>query len=90
MRHSASTAGWFGVQALAALCLTPGLQACATCFGRSDSALAEGMNLGILFLLGVILSVLTAFAAFIIYLARRSALLVPGPHPSAAPKEATP
>jgi hypothetical protein len=47
--------------------------ACATCFGRSDSPLAEGMNMGILVLLGVILSVLAVFAAFFIFLARRSA-----------------
>ena len=26
--------------------------ACAACYGQSDSALAEGMNMGVLFLLG--------------------------------------
>jgi hypothetical protein len=39
------------------------------------------MNMGILFLLGVILSVLAAFASFIIYLARRSAALAARPAP---------
>lgn len=73
-----------GALALIALTSSPGLQACATCFGRSDSALAEGMNLGILSLLGVILTVLTGFAAFIVYLARRSALLAAGRLPEAA------
>lgn len=50
-------------------------RACATCFGRSDSALAEGMNMGILFLLGVVLSVLAALTVFFIHLGRRSARL---------------
>jgi hypothetical protein len=48
-------------------------RACATCFGRSDSALAQGMNMGILFLLGVVLSVLAALTVFFIHLGRRSA-----------------
>ena len=49
------------------------VHACATCFGRSDSELAQGMNMGIVVLLGFILTVLTAIAAFIVHLARRSA-----------------
>jgi hypothetical protein len=47
--------------------------ACAACFGKSDSALAQGMNMGILALLGVIGTVLMSVAGFFIYLARRSA-----------------
>lgn len=67
--------------------LGPGLlsgtaRACATCFGRSDSALAQGMNMGILFLLGVVLSVLAALTVFFIHLGRRSARLS---DPDAAP-----
>ncbi len=49
------------------------LLACATCFGRSDSALAEGMNMGILFLLGVVGLVLGGIAGFMVFLARRAA-----------------
>lgn len=49
------------------------LLACAACFGRSDSKLAEGMNMGIFTLLVVILCVLGGFGAFFVYLARRSA-----------------
>jgi Na+-transporting methylmalonyl-CoA/oxaloacetate decarboxylase gamma subunit len=52
--------------------LSPAAQACVTCFGRSDSPLAEGMNMGILFLLGVVLAVLAALACFFVYLGRRS------------------
>jgi hypothetical protein len=55
--------------------LSPAALACATCFGRSDSALAEGMNMGILFLLGVVGVVLAGIAGFMIFLARRAAQL---------------
>lgn len=46
--------------------------ACPVCFGQSDSPMAKGVNMGIFFLLGVVVCVLAAFAAFFIYLARRS------------------
>lgn len=46
-------------------------QACATCFGASDSPMAQGMNLGILSLLGVIGFVLVGVVAFFVYLAWR-------------------
>ena len=47
--------------------------ACATCFGRSDSKLAEGMNWGIASLLFVVVGVLGGLAAFFIFLAKKSA-----------------
>jgi hypothetical protein len=47
--------------------------ACAACFGKSDDALARGMNMGIFSLLIVITSVLIGLVAFFIFLARRSA-----------------
>ena len=46
--------------------------ACPVCFGQSDSPLARGVNMGVLFLLGTITAVLIGFAAFMIYLARRA------------------
>ena len=46
--------------------------ACPVCFGQSDSPMAQGVNMGIFFLLGVIGVVLAGFAAFIVYLARRA------------------
>jgi hypothetical protein len=46
--------------------------ACPVCFGQSDSPLAKGVNVGVLFLLGTITAVLIAFASFMIYLARRA------------------
>jgi hypothetical protein len=51
----------------------PAALACAACFGKSDSPLAQGMNWGIFALLGCISMVLSGFAGFGIYLARRSA-----------------
>jgi hypothetical protein len=46
--------------------------ACPVCFGQSDSPMAQGVNMGIFFLLGVIGVVLAGFAAFMVYLARRA------------------
>jgi len=42
------------------------------CFGQSDSPLAKGVNMGVLFLLGTITAVLIGFASFMVYLARRA------------------
>jgi hypothetical protein len=47
--------------------------ACAACFGKSDSPMAQGMNWGIFSLLAVVVSVLAGIATFFIYLARKSA-----------------
>ena len=53
--------------------------ACSACFGKSDSAMAKGMNMGVLSLLVVVVFVLSGFAAFLIYLVRRSALMQNAP-----------
>ena len=46
-----------------AVCLAPqALFACAACFGKSDSKMAEGMNAGIFALLIVVVSVLVGVA----------------------------
>lgn len=50
-----------------------GVSACAACFGKSDSSMAHGMNVGILSLLAVIVTVLSMLAGFFIFLAKRSA-----------------
>jgi len=49
------------------------VEACPSCYGKTDSPLAHGMNAGIFVLLGVVGVVLTGLAAFGIFLARRSA-----------------
>jgi len=51
----------------------PELLACAACYGKSDSALAQGMNWGILSLLAVVGFVLSGITSFFVYLAKRSA-----------------
>jgi hypothetical protein len=57
--------------------------ACAACFGKSNEAMAQGMNMGIFALLAVIGSVLIGVASFAIFLARRAARFAV-PQPSAA------
>ena len=68
--------GWSVVRRLAltgALVVAPrAALACPVCFGQSDSPLAKGVNMGVLFLLGTITAVLIGFASFMIYLARRA------------------
>jgi UPF0716 family protein affecting phage T7 exclusion len=50
-------------------------QACAACYGASDSPMAHGMNWGIASLLVVVAGVLSSVAAFFIYLAKKSAVV---------------
>jgi len=61
----------FALIALAA----PSAFACATCYGASDSPLAQGMNWGIMVLLGFIGAVLLAVVSFFIYIARRASAM---------------
>lgn len=49
------------------------LWACAACYGASDSPMARGMNWGIFSLLGVVVCVLSTFATFFVFLAKKSA-----------------
>ena len=48
------------------------LLACAVCLGNTESSLRDGMNAGILALLGFALFMIVSFAAFFIYLWRKS------------------
>ena len=75
MRVSRIIQSGFAALAVAALMLPASASACATCFGKSDSAMAQGMNAGILTLLLVIMSVLLAIAIFFAYILRRAARL---------------
>jgi heme/copper-type cytochrome/quinol oxidase subunit 2 len=59
--------------ALVPLLLPSVAEACAACFGRSDSPMAKGMNMGIFTLLIFILSVLLAISVFFFYIIRRAA-----------------
>ncbi|HEY4416193.1 MAG TPA: hypothetical protein VGO57_10915 [Verrucomicrobiae bacterium] len=60
-----------GVLAALALFSPASLLACVSCFSRSDSPLAVGMNWGIFTLLAVIVSVLATVAGFFVYIIRR-------------------
>ena len=60
--------------AVLALPLAPSAQACAVCFGQTDSPLGKGLHWGVLALLACIFAMLVAFGAFAIFLARRSVL----------------
>jgi heme/copper-type cytochrome/quinol oxidase subunit 2 len=73
--------------ALAAFAPSP-LFACAACYGKSDSALASGMNWGIFTLLGVVLTVLTCIALFFVHIVRKEeAMSNPPPPPTDRPAD---
>jgi heme/copper-type cytochrome/quinol oxidase subunit 2 len=58
------------------LVVTPNdVWACATCYGASDSPLAQGMNMGIMFLLACIGVVILGICVFFAYIIRRAAVL---------------
>lgn len=61
---------------------------CAACFGRSDSAMAVGMNYGILSLLVVIATMLGLIASFFVFIVRRAGQVPDGSAeaPSASPE----
>jgi len=59
----------------------PAALACATCYGASDSPLAQGMNWGIMVLLGFIFSVLLAVTGFFIFIVRRANALAAAAEP---------
>mgnify|MGYP006899605297 CR=1 FL=1 len=62
------------LSALVMAVTAPSVQACAACFGNSDSPMAKAMNWGIMALLVVVCFVLGAFFTLMVYLGRRSVL----------------
>ena len=56
------------------------------CAGQSDSALAEGMNMGVLFLLGVVTLVIGGFVSLFVMLARRAAAVAAKQAPTKLPE----
>ena len=61
--------------AAVALTLPAQAFACTSCYGQTDSPLAQGMNWGIMVLLGVIASVLAGIVTFFVHVGRKSAAL---------------
>ncbi len=47
--------------------------ACSTCYGQADGPMIDAAQVGTLLLLGVVLAVQVAFAAFFLYLRRQAA-----------------
>ena len=50
-------------------------QACSVCYGDPNSAMTQGAQAGVLVLLGVVATVLVAFASLLIFWMRRAAQL---------------
>jgi hypothetical protein len=64
--------------ALVALLFQPhSLLACAACYGQSDSALAQGMNWGIMTLLAILGVVFSGIIVFFVHVGRKSAAANP-------------
>jgi integral membrane sensor domain MASE1 len=57
---------------LLALLAAPAAFACPVCVGDTDSQMAQGTNNGILFLLGIVLTVQAAFVALFVGIRRRA------------------
>lgn len=58
------------------LCLLPsGVQACPVCFGAPEDPITKSIGWGILFLLGVIVTVLATIAGFFVFIIKREAAL---------------
>jgi hypothetical protein len=55
------------------------LLACATCYGASDSPMAQGMNWGIMTLLVIVFSVMCGIVGFFVHVGRRSKQLLNSP-----------
>lgn len=83
MKHGALRSLFLVALASGLAALPLSAAACAACFGKSNDAMAQGMNMGIFALLAVIGSVLIGVASFAIFLARRAARFADS-HPSAA------
>lgn len=86
MRPTSSLKGVIRLAALALASTPAPALACPVCFGMLEGPVADGTNKAILVLLAITGSVLAGFASFIIYLVRRSRVVVSSPVgvPSAA------
>ena len=64
----------FGISKIlaAAFLLMPSLNACTACFGKTDEALAQGMNAGIYVMLVFVVAAWVLFGSFFVFIARRS------------------
>jgi hypothetical protein len=75
MRYTSKLRLLCGLVVTGLMAHAPSAMACAACFGKSDSALAKGMNWGIFVLLGVVSMVLMGFAGMGFYIVRRGSAI---------------
>jgi hypothetical protein len=73
--------GWLILTALFVAFWPATTEACSVCFGDPDSDLTKGLNAGVLALLVVVTIVLSGFAAFFVFVAKRASL---APSPKSA------
>lgn len=66
------------------LAFADGLKACSVCMGAADSPTAMAANGAIFLMLGFVATMLLSIAAFIVYLAKRSARPSAGLSPALA------
>lgn len=57
---------------LCLICFAPAALACSTCYGDPDAPQTQAMNMAILFMLGVVATMLALFAAFFVHLRIRA------------------
>ena len=60
--------------------------ACAVCFGDPESQIAKGASWSVIALLGIVMIVLTGFAAFFVFIAKRAREVGPLPPPTNLPE----
>lgn len=75
MRPLLKTATWMPLWIAILSFWSSNAEACATCFGQTDSPLGRGLNWGIMTLLVVVNGVVAGICSFFVYVARRSAKL---------------
>ena len=90
MNHARTLRTFAALLALGLALHSQSALACAACYGKTDSALALGMNYGIFCLLAVVVCVLSGIATFFVYIAKKSAItsatVAPGELPDTTQK----
>lgn len=72
MKRTLAKLPWLGLATAFTLAQPGSALACATCYGASDSPLAQGMNWGIITLLVIVGGVLTCIVGFFVHIGWRS------------------
>jgi hypothetical protein len=73
MKRTGNRNPWPALWAMMVVHFSAVAHACATCYGRSDAPMAQGMNFGIFSLLAVVLLIWAGVITFFLFIARRAA-----------------